>query len=54
MKLEISLLAVLLNNINPFIFLDEFMQGDDIGMIESFHHGDLLERDLLHAWCVGH
>lgn len=32
MILQVSLLAVLLNHICPFVFLDDFVQRDDVGM----------------------
>jgi hypothetical protein len=38
MEFEIAFLAVLLDDVDPFVLLDEFVQGDDVWVAESCHH----------------
>ena len=41
MEFEIPLLAVLLDEVGILMVVDELVEGDDIGMVETFHHFDL-------------
>lgn len=50
--LQIPLLAVFLDDIGPPVLLDEFVEGDHVGVGQPPHEGDLLRWEILHAWCA--
>jgi hypothetical protein len=53
MIFQIAFFAVLLYDIGPLVLLDEFVEGDHVGMGQPSHEGDLLRWEILHAWCAG-
>ena len=51
MVLEVTILAVLFNNVGPLIFFYDLVERDDVGMIECFQEFDL-HRLWVTSWRV--
>ena len=47
--LEVSFFAVFFDDVGPIFFLDDFVEGDDVGMLEPLHelHLDRVEGTSL-------